>query len=583
MRTDNALGSGREGARALSPRTRLSDRIPTLVLGLAALLLLGLVGYPLLWLLLGALGVPGDISLTHFTRAYTRSGNAEPLKNTLVLAFGCGLLSVLLGVPLAWATARTNMPLRRTIQAFVALAYITPPYLTALAYIILLGPNAGHFNRLLTWLFGLEDGPLNVFTMGGVIFVIALHVFAFPYFLTYSALQALDAPLEESAQMLGAGRWTVARRVTLPLVAPAITGGALLAAVESMALFGPQAFLGLPAQLVFLPTRIYGLLGSYPPRWGDASALSLILVLLTVVGLFVQRGYLERRSFVTVSGRGVRTQRLTLGAWRWPLLAFCLMVVFFAAIAPVGVLVAAAFSKSWIDPLTLSNLTLANFREALFDDQVAVRGIVNSFKLAIGAACIATILGLFVAYIDLRTKARGRRLLDYLAILPLGLPGTVLAVGVLLAFIRPPFQIYGTIWILLVAYVARFIPLAVRSANSALRQVDPSLEEAARITGASWLRTIRSILLPMVRPGLLAAWLLVFIPALGELSATILLYSSGTETIAVAIFRLRDLGQLEVVSALSVFTIAVILVISLVLHSLASRGGSPVATETQAG
>jgi len=552
-----------------------------MVLGLAALLLLLLVGYPLAWLILGAFGAPDDFNLTHFARAYTRSGNVEPLKNTLLLAFGCGVLSVLLGVPLAWATARTDMPMRRVIQGLVALSYITPPYLTALAYIILLGPNAGHFNRLLTWLFGVEDGPINVFSMGGIIFVIALHVFAFPYFLTYSALQALDAPLEESAQMLGAGRWTVARHVTLPLVAPAITGGALLAAVESMALFGPQAFLGLPAQLVFLPTRIYGLLGSYPPRWGDASALSLILVLFTVVGLFVQRGYLERRSFVTVSGRGVRTQRLSLGPWRWPLLSFCLLVVFFAAIAPVGVLVAAAFSKSWVEPLTFANLTLANFREALFSDQVAVRGIVNSFKLATGAAFIAVSLGLFIAYIDLRTTARGRRLLDYLAILPLGLPGTVMAVGILLAFIRPPFQIYGTIWILLVAYVARFIPLAVRSANAALRQIDPSLEEAARITGASWPRTIRSVLLPMVRPGLLAAWLLVFIPALGELSATILLYSSGTETIAVAIFRLRDLGQLEVVSALSIFTIAVILIVSLLLHSVASRGGSPVATDTQ--
>jgi iron(III) transport system permease protein len=431
-------------------------------------------------------------------------------------------------------------------------------------------------------MFGLDSGPLNVFSMGGVIFVISLHVFAFPYFLTYSALQSLDAPLEESAQMLGASRWTTARRVTLPLVAPAITGGALLAAVESMALFGPQAFLGLPAQIVFLPTRIYGVLGGYPPRWGQASALSLILVILTVIGLTIQRGYLERRSYTTISGRGVRTQRVDLGGWKWVLLAFCGVVVFFAAIAPVAVLVQAAFSQSWIKPFTPSNMTLSNFRQALFDDQVAKRGIVNSFKLAFGAAVIAVIVGFLIAYIDLRTRVRGRRLLDYLAILPLGLPGTVMAVGILLAFIRPPFQIYGTIWILLVAYVARFIPLAVRSANASLRQIDPSLEEAARITGAPWGHTIRSVLLPMMRPGLLAAWLLVFIPALSELSATILLYSSGTETISVAIFRLRDLGQLEVISALSVFTIAVILVVSLLLNWLVGRGGSPVATEVEA-
>ena len=550
-----------------------------LVLGAAVLVLLVLVGYPLLWLLLGALGLPNEVGLDHFVRVYARTQNFEPLKNTLVLALGTGLLSVVLGVPLAWAAARSNVPLRRSIHALVALSYITPPYLTALAYIILLGPDAGYFNRVLRWLLGLEAGPFTVFSMGGIIFVIGIHVFAFTYFLTYTALQSVDAALEESAQLLGAGRWTVARRITLPLVAPAITGGALLAAVDSMALFGPQAFLGLPAQIVFLPTRIYGLLGSYPPRWGDASALSLILVLLTVAGLVIQRGYLEHRSFVTVSGRGLRTQRMRLGPWRWPLLAFCLLVVFFSAVAPVAVLAAAAFSKSWIAPLTPDNMTLGHFRSALFDDQIAVRGIINSFTLATGAALIAVLLGLAIAYIDLRTRMRGRRLLDYLAILPLGLPGTVMAVGILLAFIRPPLVLYGTIWILLVAYVARFVPLAVRSANATLRQVDPSLEEAARITGASWLQAIRLVLLPIARPGLIVAFLLVFIPALGELSATILLYTGGTETIAVAIFRLNDLGQLEVVAALAVFMLAVILAVSLTLNWLTGRYGSPVATD----
>ncbi len=550
-----------------------------LVLGAAVVVLLALVGYPLLWLLLGALGLPNEIGLDHFVRVYTRAQNFEPLTNTLVLALGTGLLSVVLGVPLAWAAARSDMPLRRSVHALVALSYVTPPYLTALAYIILLGPDAGHFNRALRWLLGLETGPFNVFSMGGIIFVIGIHVFAFTYFLTYTALQSVDAALEESAQVLGAGRWTITRRITLPLVAPAITGGALLAAIDSMALFGPQAFLGLPAQIVFLPTRIYGLLGSYPPRWGDASALSLILVLLTVAGLVIQRGYLERRSFVTVTGRGVRTRRMRLGPWRWPLLAFCLLVVFFSAVAPVAVLVAAAFSKSWIAPLTPDNMTLAHFRSAVLEDQIAVRGIVNSFKLATGAALITVVLGLAIAYVDLRTRLRGRRLLDYLAIVPLGLPGTVMAVGILLAFIRRPLVLYGTIWILLVAYVARFIPLAVRSANATLRQSDPALEEAARITGATWFQTIRLVLLPIARPGLMVAFLLVFIPALSELSATILLYTAGTETIAVAIFRLNDLGQLEVVAALAVFMLAVILAVSLTLNWLAGRYDARVATD----
>lgn len=548
------------------------------MLGLAVALLLFLVGYPLLWLFLGALGVPQSFGLEHVQRAFTRPQNYAALINTLQLALGTGIMSIFIGVPLAWATARTNMPLRQVVHALVALSYIMPPYLTALAYIFLLGPDAGHFNRLLQGAFGFESGPLNIFSMPGVIFVIGIHVFAFTYFLTHSALKSVDASLEESAQMLGARRWQTALRINLPLVAPAVTGGALLAAIDSLALFGPQAIIGTPAQITFLPTRIYATIGSYPPRWAEASALSLLLVVLTVAGLAVQRGYLERRSYVTVGGRGVRTQIIDLGAWRWPLLAFCLMVVFFSAVAPIGVLTLNAFSKSWTDPLSLSNLTLTHFNAALFQDQVAVRGILNSLKLATAAATIAVVIGAAVAYLDLRTNVRGRRILDYLAILPLGLPGTVMAVGILLAFIRLPIPIYGTLWILLAAYVARFIPLATRSANATFRQIDPSLEEAGRITGASWLHAIRRILMPLSRPGLLVAFLLVFIPAFGELSATILLYTGGTETIAIAIYRLNDLGQLEVVSALAVFTIVVVLTLAALVNWLSGSSWTSVET-----
>ena len=551
------------------------------VLVVAAASLLVVVGYPLLWLFLGALGLPASFGIGRFAAALTTPQNLQPVLNTLILACGAGALSVILGVPLAWAVARTDMKMRATVRALVALAYIVPPYLTSIAYIILLGPNAGYVNRALAWLFGLPRGPFNILSMGGVVFVISVHAFAFPFFLTETALRSVDAPFEESAQIFGARRATVAWRITLPIVAPAITGGALLAAVDSMALFGPQAFLGLPAQLVFLPTRIYGVLGGYPPRFADASALSLILVLLTVLGLVIQRAYLERRSYVTVSGRGVRVQRIPLGRPGSWLLAACLAVGVLAAIAPLAVLVIASFSVVWTSPPVPGNLTFANYATALFGNQVSVRGILNSFRLAAGAGVIASLLGFAIAYLDLRTRVRGRRLLDYLAVLPLGLPGTVMAVGVLQAFIRPPVRLYGTIWILLVAYIARFIPLSVRSANATLRQIDPGLEEAARITGASWFACLRRVVLPMARPGLVTAFMLVFIPALNELSATILLYSSGTETISVAVFRLNDLGQLEVVAALAVFSIAVILVVSLALNHLVGRGTS-VASEVAA-
>jgi len=563
-------------ARDASIVVRDATRAATLGLGVAALLLF--VGYPLCWLAFGALGLPAQFSLQFLVRAFTQPGNVAALANTAILALGVGLLSVVLGVPVAWVTARTDLPMRKVFHGLVGLAYILPPYLTSIAYIILLGPNAGYLNRLIAWA-GVHGSRINIFSAAGVTFVIAMHVYAIPYFLAYGSLQSVDPSLEESARILGARRWTMLSRITLPLIAPAITGGALLAAINSIALFGPQAFLGLPAQIVYLPTRIYGALGAYPPRFADASALSIVLVLVTVIGLFVQRRYLGRRSFVTVGGRGARPAHHALGALRWPLAFVILVVVGLSSIAPLAVLVAAAFSKVWTDALTVNNLTLANFSAALVDNQIAARGIVNSFRLAIAAATLAVLIGLAIAYLDLRTRVRGRRLLDYLAILPLGLPGTVLAVALLQAFIRFPVAIYGTVWILLIAYVVRSMPIAVRGANGALRQVDASLEEAARVAGASWLTTIRRILLPIMRSNLMLAWLLVFIPALGELSATILLYTNGTETISVAIFRLSDLGQLEVVAALSTVLIAVILLATLLTQWLAGRSRSAVSAE----
>jgi iron(III) transport system permease protein len=568
----------------MTPAARIARRAwadpQRLVLGLGVAALLLFVAYPLLWLVLGAFGLPRGFGLQGFVRSFTRAANVMPMVNTVVLALAVGACSLLVAVPLAFAVARTDVAFRRVVNALVGLAYVLPPYLTAVAYIILLGPNAGHINRALAWA-GLSG--FNIFTGYGVIFVITLHVFAIPYFLTCEALASVDGAMEEAARMLGGGRWAVLRRVTLPLVAPAITGGGLLAGVASLALFGPQAILGLPAQIVYLPTRIFGAISSYPPRYPEASAMSLALVALTVAGLAAQRHYLGRRSYVTVGGKGVRPARWKLGAGRWPLGLLLLAPVLLAAVAPVAVLALAAVSKVWTQAPTLDNLTLAHFHAALLDNQIAGRGLANSLKLAVTAASLAVLVGLAVAYLDLRTKLRGRVALDYLAILPLGLPGTVMAVALLQAFIHPPLVLYGTIWILLVAYVARAIPLAARSANAALRQVDASLEEAARITGAGWGAALRRVLLPILQPSLLLAWLLVFIPSLSELSTTILLYSSGTETISVAIYRLNDMGQLEVVCALAVVLIGIILVALLLMQALSAKSRASLGTPSATG
>ena len=324
--------------------------------------------------------------------------------------------------------------------------------------------------------------------MSGLVLVTVLHTFPFVFLLASSALQSVDASYEEAAQILGAGKLRTALLVTLPLIAPAILAGTLLAFVNAIALFGSQAILGLPGRIVTLPTRIYALF-DYPPQYGLASALSLLFILITVAALYLQHRFLARRSYVTVGGKGARSQLIDLGPLRWLLFGFCVLVFVVAIVLPYGALIAVSLSKSW--GLSFwKDLTLANYRFVLFEYNVTQRAILNSLLLATLAATIAVLLGAVIGWIDVRTKAPGRRLLDYAALVPLGLPGIVMAVALIQFWLTMPIALYGTLAILLLAYVGRYIPLGVRAANTSLRQIDPSLEESARVLGASWGRTL---------------------------------------------------------------------------------------------
>jgi iron(III) transport system permease protein len=305
-----------------------------------------------------------------------------------------------------------------------------------------------------------------------------------------------------------------------------------------------------------LPTRIYTLF-DYPPQYGLASALSLLFVAITVCALWLQRRYLAKRSFTTIAGKGVRPQLIRLGPARWGVLGFCAAVFAASILLPYGTLLAVSVSKSWGLEFW-RNLTLENFRFILVDYDVTRRAILNSLLLASAAATLAVLIGALVAWMDLRTRFAGRRFLDYVSLVPLGLPGIVMAVALIQFWLRAAPALYGTLAILLLAYVGRFIPLGVRAASAALRQIDPSLEEGARITGAGWGETMRSITLPLMRGGLFAGWLLVFVPAIQELSASILLFSSGSMTLAVAVYNLYETGYLEPVSALAIVNMVII-------------------------
>jgi len=534
MTTDVVSATLRPGLVRPPLRDRL--KLEHVVMGGAVVALIVLVVLPLLSLLFGSVKGEQGLSFDHFSEVLSGRLYLTALKNSLILGAWTSLFSLVLGLVLAWAVSRTDVPGKPLIQLTATLSYLSPPFLTAIALTYLFSPNAGLINVLMRDTAGLPWLTFNIFSMPGLVLVTVMHTFPFVYLLASSALLSVDASYEEAAQILGASK--------------------LRAFVNALALFGSQAIIGLPARIFTLPTRIYALF-DYPPEYGLASALSLVLVLITVVALYLQRAFLARRSYVTLAGKGSRPQLMQLGALRWAMLGVVILIFIVSIGAPYATLIAVSFSKSWgLD--FWKGLTLANYKFILFDYNVTQRAILNSLMLATAAATIAVVLGAVIGWIDLRTRIPGRRFLDYAALIPLGLPGIVVAVALIQFWLAMPIALYGTLAILLLAYVGRYIPLGVRAANSSLRQIDPSLEESAQILGASWMTTMREITLPLIRPGLFAGWLLVFVPVIQELSASILLFSSSSITLAVAVYNLYETGYIEPVAALAMINMVII-------------------------
>jgi iron(III) transport system permease protein len=558
------------------PRARL--RLEHFVMGGAVLCLIVLVVLPVLSLLFGSIRGEQGLSLENFSEVVSGRLYVSALKNSLVLGAWTGLFSLMIGVSLAWAVSRTDVPFKPLIQLTASLSYLSPPFLTAIAFVYLFSPNAGLINVLMRDVLDLPFLTFNVFSMPGLVLVTVMHTFPFVFLLASSALLSVDASYEEAAQILGASKIRTALTITAPLVAPAILSGTLLAFVNAIALFGSQAILGLPGRIVTLPTRIYALF-DYPPEYGLASALSLLFIVITVVALYLQRAFLARRSYVTLAGKGARPQLMSLGPIRWAVFGFVVLTFIVAIILPYSTLLAVSFSKSWgLD--FWKGLTFANYHFILFEYNVTQRAILNSLGLATVAATIAVLLGAIISWIDLRTRIPGRKLLDYAALIPLGLPGIVVAVALIQFWLAMPLALYGTLTILLLAYVGRYVPLGVRAANSSLRQIDPTLEESAQILGASWMTTMREVTLPLIRPGLFAGWLLVFVPVVQELSASILLFSSSSITLAVAVYNLYETGYIEPVAALAIINMIIIGAAILVANKL---GGGRIASRSGAG
>jgi iron(III) transport system permease protein len=517
---------------------------------LAVAVLALLIAWPIGWVVLMSFDDgQGGYTFDNYIRAVSAKRYWDAAVNSLILSTSVGFLSVIIATPLAWAIARTNMPGRRFVQVMALASLITPGFLTAVAWILLAGPNAGLLNQFYRSITGFEGPLFNVLTMKGMIFVTLLECFPFAFIIISSALQNISAELEDAANISGAGTLRTMWLVTLPLVMPAIMAGFILAFLEALVLFSSPAIIGVPARTYVLTTQIWALF-QYPPQIGIASALSLPLLLITMVLLFIQRRLLGRRGYVTVTGKAAAARVIDLGWARWPMFLFCFLVVMASAGLTYIVLYSYAASKVWGALPFGDNFTFENFRMVLFDLDSAQKGLKNSLVLAFGAASVAVVLGGVLAYVSERELLPGAWAVGFVAMAPMVIPGIVFAVGLFSAYTRPPLILYGTLWILFIAYLTKFLPLAYMNSATAIKSVSPDLEEAARISGAGGLRTFRRITVPLVRQGLLSGWFLVFIYSLRELSSSILLFTNNTVVASVAVYDLYETGAWPQLSAL---------------------------------
>ncbi len=553
---------GAEGS--LRRRLRMVD--PSMVLWLALIaLLVFLVASPMVRLVASSFqeAETGRFTLANYAEAYGRLRHLQSLVNSLHLGVGVAILAAIFAIPMAWAVSRTDMPGKGFIRLMVFAAFITPPYLAAIGWILLAGPNSGWLNKVWMALSGAEHGIFNVYTMTGLIVVVAASSFPYMFVFVNAALDLVSSEMEDAANILGAGTWRTTMRVTLPLVLPAILGGLIITFLEAIALFGTPALIALPARFHVVSTQLWQFF-EHPVRVEEAAAYSMPLLLITVLLFWLQRSVLGRRGYTAVTGKGGERRMIALGPWRFVMLGYCLFVSALSVFLPLIVLMQAAFAKAWGRGFSLDNLTLRNFHFVLFEQSQTQKAIINTFVYSGATAFIAIALSLAIAYVVSRKLVPWSGALAFLCMAPIVIPGLVLAIGFYAAYAPPPLSLYGTAMILILAYVTRFLPIAYTSSAAGMRSINPEMEEAVRILGGGRLLAIRKVLAPLLKKSLAGAWILVFIPATRELSSAIFLVGPNTRVISVMLFDLSEEGNFEVLAALG----AVLLVITVLIAAL---------------
>ena len=554
-------------------RWRVQLSTQTLVGGAVAIVAAALVLYPIYFLFQAALNVgdpeakpPIDYGFDNFINL---GQYGEILLNTVTVSLAATVLALLFGFVTAWILSRTNVPGRHVLEQLMAVPYYVTPLLGAFAWSLLGAPESGFVNQVWRALGG-EDHLIDIATPWGIAWVMALFEGSVAFVMIGAVMKSMDPALEEASQIIGAGRLRTMLRITLPLVAPGVLGAAIFVFAEMLGSFSAALVLGFPNRFYVITTAMYQLVSQYPPRIPLAAAMGVSLFAVMFAMLFVYRRIVTRRSYVTITGKAFRPRVMDVGALRFALLAVCVLYILLSVALPLLTLVYASVQKIAVAFPAAANWTLDNYRTATTMNAVR-SALANSLILGVATATIGVVLMGLLAWIIYRARMPGSGVIEYIVMFPQAVPRLVFAFGMMWAWLMFPIPIYGTLWLLLIAYLTVFLPLGIRTIAGVMLQVDRTLEESAQMCGAPWAYRIRTVTMPLLRPGLIAAWLLLFIASVRELGASILLMGPNAKVITPAIVESWFASSAELTAAMALIQTLVVAVAMALFVALTRR------------
>jgi iron(III) transport system permease protein len=524
-----------------------------LLLGITLFLII----YPVSFLIFGSFwsgnpGGAGELTLDNYVIVFSDPKTFELLVNSLAYALGSALLGVSIATVLAFITTRTNAPLREYFIFIPILPIILPGMVDNLAWIYLFSPNSGLANTWWRNLTGFSDPLFNIYTIYGMIWVMGISLVPLAYLVISSAFRTMDPSLEETARISGSSLFSIFRKITIPLMLPAILSVYLLTFILAFESFETPAMIGLPAGIDVFMSQIYqAVVWALPPSYGLGTAYASIILVITMTAVFLYRKATSRQEkFQVITGKGYQPGILDLGKWKWAGTAVLGLYVFVHIVIVFGMVLILSFQTYW-DPNNLfGNMTLRNY-ETVIGQRRIVSSLINSGVVSIVSATIVVIVAAILTYISRRKNIRGGGLLEGLGTLPLAFPGFILGLGLLWTFLTLPIGVYGTVFVLMLAFLVKYMPQGIRFANGALIQIQDDLEESSSITGAEWTYTVRKIILPLLKPALISAWIYIFVLTFRELSSIIFLVTPNNQVISAILWDLFVNGSVELLAATS--------------------------------